>query len=105
MSELPYKFHVGACEQLERILTAAETHQTARGALLLTHDPDAAISATRDVGRERQRPVYLLSMATRRQARPGSANPDIIGGPAADPLDVLRTGGDVNGSALVVFQD
>lgn len=100
-----YRFHAETCEHLSRVLTAAIVHQTARGALLLTHDPDAALSAARDVGRAGQAPLYSLSMAVRRLARPGAANFDVIGGPAADPVDVLRAGSDVTGPALVVFQD
>ncbi len=105
MVEPSFRFHVETCEHLERILTAAGAHQTARGALLLTHDPDSAVAAARDVGRVRQTPVYLLSMAVRRHARPGSGSFDLIGGPAADPVDVLRAGSDVTGPALIVFQD
>src|SRR5436309_1479925 len=105
MVELTYRFHVETCEHLERILTAASAHQTARGALLLTPDPDAAVAAARDVGRVRQTPTYLLSMAIRRHARPGSASFDVVGGAAADPVDVLRAGSDINEPALIVFQD
>lgn len=105
MAELTYRFHVDTCEHLERILTAAGAHQTARGALLLTHDPDAAVAAARDVGRVRRIPVYVSSMAVRRHARPGSGTFDVIGGPAADPVDVLRSGSDIGEPALVIFQD
>jgi hypothetical protein len=105
MVDTTYRFHVETCTHVERVLAAAAAHQTARGALLLTHDPDAAVSAAREVGRVRQTPVHLLSMAVRRHARPGAANFDVVGGPAADPVDVLRAGSDVSGPALVIFQD
>lgn len=100
-----YQFDVDTCRHLERVFGAAVAHQTARGALLLAHDPDAAISAARELGRVRQIPVYVLSMAARRMGRPGAASLDVLGGPAADPVDVLRAGADVSGPALLVFQD
>ena len=105
MADLAYRFHTETCEHLERILTAAVAHQTARGALLLTPDPDAAIAAAREVGRARKTTVYLLSMAVRRHARPGVGALEVIGGPAADPVDVLRAGSDVNEPAVIIFQD
>lgn len=105
MAEQIYRFHEATCVHLERVLSAARTHQTARGVLLLTHDPEAAVSAAREVGRVRQTPVYLLSMAVRRQARPGVGGFEVVGGPSADPVDVLKAGGDVSGPALIIFQD
>ena len=105
MADTPYRFHAETCGHLDRVLAASSAHQTARGALLITHDPEAAISACREVCGTRQIPLHVLSMAVRRLARPGASSFDVVGGPAADPVDVLRAGSDVSGPALVVFQD
>src|SRR5438045_2921593 len=105
MPDTVYRFDLDTCQHLERVLGTALAHHSARGALLVTHDPDAAITAARELGRVRQVPVYLLSMAGRRMARPGAAGLDLLAGPAADPVDVVRAGGEVDGGALIVYQD
>jgi hypothetical protein len=105
VAESCYAFHTVTCEHLERVYRAAVAHQTARGVLLLTHDPDAAVAAAREIGGATSTPVYILSMAARRHARPGATSVDVIGGTSADSVDILRAGADVTGPAIVVFQD
>jgi hypothetical protein len=105
MSARAYRVQPESCGHLGRILDAAQQNQTARGTVLVSHDPDSALSAAREVGRAHGVPVYALSMASRQVLRPGATAFDPVAGPAADPVDVLRAGGDAPGAALVLFKD
>jgi hypothetical protein len=105
MTERQYRFQQGTCEHLGRILDAAQQNQTARGAILVTHDPDSALVVAREVGRAHGVPVHAMSMASRQILRSGAVTFDTVAGPAADPVDVLRSGGDANGPALILFKD
>lgn len=105
MTERQYRFQKDTCEHLGRILDAAQQNQTARGAILVTHDPDSALMVAQEVGRVHGVPVYAMSMASRQILRSGQATFETVAGPAADPVDVLRAGGDANGPALVLFRD
>ena len=100
-----YRFQQETCEHLGRIVEAARQNQTARGAVLLTHDPDSALMSVREMGRVHAVPIYAMSMAGRQLLRPGARAFDQVAGPAADPVDVLRAGGEANGPALVLFKD
>jgi hypothetical protein len=91
--------------RLGRIFEAARQNQTARAALLITHDPDSAVAAVRDVAAAEGVALHAFSMASRRMLRPGAATLDTIGGPAADPVDVLRAAHDASGAALILLQD
>jgi hypothetical protein len=44
-------------------------------------------------------------MASRRILRPGTDMFETVGGPTADPVDLLRAAADASGPALVLFQD
>ncbi len=100
-----YRFQREACERLGQVLAAATRNQTARGVLLLAHDPDAAVSVAREVGRVHGALVHVASMAGRHIVRPGAASPELVAGPATDPLDVLRAVHDVHGPSLIVLRD
>jgi hypothetical protein len=100
-----YRLQADTCQHLGRILDAAQQNQTARGAVVTTHDPDSAVMVAREVGRVHGVSVQVLSMASRQTLRPGAPLFETVAGPAADPVDVLRAGGDAQGAALVVFRD
>ncbi len=104
MSE-PYRFQRQTCEHLGRIVSAAQRNQTARTVFLGTHDPDSALMAAREVARASSVPLYSLSMASRQMLRPGGLAFDPLAGPAADPVDVLRSASEIKGAALVVLRD
>lgn len=92
-------------ERLRGIMEAARQNQSARAALLVTHDPDVAISLSRQVAGELKIPLHVLSMASRRTLRPGAESFDTIKGPSADPVDVLGAANEASGSAIVLLQD
>jgi len=100
-----YRFRPEACAHLGAVLDAATQNQTARGALLVTHDPDAAIEVAREVGRVHGAAVHVMSMATRQVLRAGATSFEVSGGPAVDPLDVLRAAQDVQGAVVIVLRD
>lgn len=87
------------------IFEAARQNQTPRAALLVTPDPDAGVAAMRDVAGALQTPLHVFSMANRRVLRPATDTFENVAGTTADPVDLLRAGGDASGPALVLFQD
>ena len=91
--------------QVGAVLDAATRAETARGALLITHDPDAAVEVAREVGRVHGAALHVMSMAARHVLRPAAVNLEPAAGPAVDPLDVLRAAHDIQGPAVVVLRD
>src|SRR5207249_9866967 len=63
MSERSYRFQRDTCAHLGRVLDAAVQNQTARGTLLITHDPDSGVIAARELGRVHRATVHVMSMA------------------------------------------
>lgn len=57
------------------------------------------------MGRAHGVAVHVGSMGSRHVLRPGAVSPEVVAGPAADPLDVLRAAADAGGPALVVLRD
>lgn len=100
-----YRFQREACAAVGRIVDAAAQNQTARGALLVTHDPDSAVWVGRELGRVHRQAVHVMSMAGRQVLRPGAAALETVAGPAADPLDVLRAAGEAQAPSLVLLRD
>lgn len=91
--------------RLRGIMEAARQNQSARAALLITHDPDVALAVSRRVAEELKLPLHAMSMASRRMLRPGAENFDAIKGASADPVDVLSAANDASGPAIIVLQD
>jgi hypothetical protein len=100
-----YRFREAACAQIGAVLDAATRAETARGALLVTHDPDAAVEVAREVSRVHGAALHVISMAARHVLRPGAVNLEPSAGPAVDPLDVLRAAHDIQGPAVIVMRD
>ena len=100
-----YRFREAACAQVGAVLDAAARAETARGALLITHDPDAAVEVAREVARVHGTALQVMSMAARHVLRPGAVSLEPAAGPAVDPLDVLRAAHDTQGPALIVMRD
>jgi hypothetical protein len=94
-----------AAVRLRGIMEAARQNQSARAALLITHDPDVAIALSRQVAGELGVPLQALSMASRRMLRPGADSFDAVAGPSADPVDVLRAASEASGSPIILLQD
>lgn len=91
--------------RLRSIFEAARQNQSARAALLVTHDPDVAVALSRDVATGAQVALHSFSMASRRMLRAGADTFDAISGPSADPVDVFRAASEASGAAIVLLHD
>lgn len=91
--------------ELGRIIGAAKAHRDTRAAFVGQLDRDYALNVLQRIAMQNDVKLYLASPAGRLLFHPERLAYEPCGGPCADPSELLRSGADIRGSALIAYEE